>query len=79
MLQFAPQRMARHDAEIAADVGDDGADRATAYLGSDLLRRRQADPRVYPRIKSGGGDKGLAEGGGVGGPGGGGSGRRPAA
>ena len=36
-LQFPPQRMARHDAEVAADVGDDGADRAAADLDCDLL------------------------------------------
>jgi hypothetical protein len=54
-LQFPPQRMARHDAEVAADVGDDGADGAAANPGCDLLGRGQADFRVYPRIKSGGG------------------------
>ena len=41
MLQFPPQRMARQDAEIAADVGDDGADRPAADLGGDLLWRGQ--------------------------------------
>jgi hypothetical protein len=56
--------MARHDAEIAADVSDDGADRAAADLGGDLLGRGQADAGV----------KGLA--GGVGGPSGGRSGGR---
>jgi len=56
--------MVRHDAEIAADVGDDSADRAAANLGGDLLGRGQADPRVN------------AGGGGVGGSGGGGSGAR---
>jgi hypothetical protein len=41
-LQFPPQWMVRHDAEIAADVGDDRADRSAADLGDNLLRRRQA-------------------------------------
>ena len=40
-LQFPPQRMARHDAEVASDVSDDGADRASADLGCDLLGRGQ--------------------------------------
>jgi hypothetical protein len=29
-LQFPPERVAGHDAEVAADVGDDGADRLAA-------------------------------------------------
>ena len=41
-LQLPPQRMAGHDAEIAADIGEDGADRAAADLGGDLRRRGQA-------------------------------------
>src|SRR6185437_8876907 len=32
-IQFAPQRVVRHDAEIAADVGDDDAERAAADRG----------------------------------------------
>ena len=36
-VQFVPQWMARRDAEIAADVGEDGADRLTPDLGRDLL------------------------------------------
>ena len=39
--RFPPQRMGRHDAEVAADVGDDGTDRPTAHLGGDLLRRER--------------------------------------
>ena len=35
--------MARHYAEVAANVGDYGADRATADLGGDLLGRGQAE------------------------------------
>ncbi len=41
-LQFAPQRIGRHDAEIAADIGEDGADGAAADLGGDLLGGGQA-------------------------------------
>ena len=40
--QFPPQRMARHDAEVTTDVGDDGADRPAADLGGDLRRGGQA-------------------------------------
>ena len=36
-VQFAPQRMGRVDAEVAADVGEDGADGLTAHLGGDLV------------------------------------------
>ena len=43
IAHLRPQRMARRDAEVAANVGDDGADRATADLGGDLLGRGQAD------------------------------------
>ena len=57
--QFPPQRMVRHDAEVPADVGDDGADRAAADPGCDLLGC--GHPRVKP------GDKGIVDGGGVGG------------
>jgi len=39
--EFPPQRMAGQDAEIAADIGDDDADRPAADLGCDLLRRGQ--------------------------------------
>ena len=38
MLQFAPQRMARQDAEIAADIGNDGTDGPMADLRGDPLR-----------------------------------------
>ncbi len=40
--ELAPQRMARHDAEIAADIGDDGPDRPAADFGRDLRRRGEA-------------------------------------
>jgi hypothetical protein len=47
--QFRPQRIVRQDAEIAADVGEDGADWPVAdqrvepggMLSRDLLRRGQ--------------------------------------
>jgi hypothetical protein len=49
--QVPPQRMGRHDAEIAADVGDDGADRPATDLGGDLFLRGQAsEARVLGRI-----------------------------
>lgn len=44
-LQLIPQRIAGQDAEIEADIGEDGADRAAANLGGDLCRRRQASKR----------------------------------
>jgi hypothetical protein len=51
--QFPPQRMARHDAEVTTDVGDDGADRPAADLGGDLRRGGQAsEARV--RLAGGG-------------------------
>ena len=58
--------MARHDAEVATDVGDDGADRATADLGGDLLGRGYADRSgelvapATPRGGSGGGRSAVA-------------------
>jgi hypothetical protein len=41
-IQLPPQRMVRHDAEIAADIDKHGADRPAADFGGDLLRRGQA-------------------------------------
>jgi hypothetical protein len=55
--------MARHDAEIAADVSDDGADRAAADLGGDLLGRGQADAGVKGRAGGVGGPSGGRSGG----------------
>jgi len=40
--EFAPQWVARHDPEVATDIGDDGADRAATDLGRDVLGRGQA-------------------------------------
>ncbi len=40
-LQFPPQGVAGQDAEVAADVGDDGADRLAADFCGDLLRGGQ--------------------------------------
>ena len=68
MAQLPPQRMVRRDAEVAADVGDDGADRTATDLVGDLLGRG------YRRVRPG--DKGR--GGGFGGPGGGAGGWRSA-
>src|SRR5271166_5561642 len=39
--QLLPQRMARQDAEISANLRDDGADLPAADLGGDPLRRGQ--------------------------------------
>jgi hypothetical protein len=58
LAQFAPQRMARQDAEITADVGEDGADRAAAHHRvkpggkpcRDLLRCWQAGERRITRL-----------------------------
>ena len=32
--EFPPQRVARHDPEVATDIGDDGANRAAATRGA---------------------------------------------
>ena len=42
LLHVPPQLVAGQDAEIAADVGDDGTDPAAASFGGDLLCRGQA-------------------------------------
>ena len=42
LLHVPPKRVAGQDAEIAADIGDDGTDRATADFGGDLLCGGQA-------------------------------------
>ena len=45
MAEFVPEcpiEMAGRDAEVAADIGDDGADRAATHLGGDFLFRGQA-------------------------------------
>ena len=60
MLQFAPQRVARQDTEIAADVGDDGTDRAAADLGGDLLGRGQVSQKVVCLMGAPGGRLGSA-------------------
>ena len=41
-----PQRMARQDAEVATDIGDDSADRPAADFGRDLLRGGQVRGRL---------------------------------
>src|SRR5947209_7660797 len=41
LTEFRPQWMVRHDAEVAADIGEDSADRPAADLGCDLLHRGQ--------------------------------------
>ena len=45
VVELVPEcsiEIAGPDAEITADIGDDGADRATAHLGGDFLFRGQA-------------------------------------
>jgi len=44
--------MIRPDAEVAADVGDDGADGATADLGGDLLGRGWQSSGAFPASAS---------------------------
>ena len=39
--KFSPQRVARHDPEVATDIGENGASRAAADLGRDVPGRRQ--------------------------------------
>ena len=53
--QFPPQLVAGQDAKIAADIGDDGSDRAAADVRRDLLRRgEQRETRVGILEASGG-------------------------
>ena len=44
-LHLPPQRMAARDAEVAADIGDDGADGLAADFCGDLFRRGEAERR----------------------------------
>jgi hypothetical protein len=39
LVEFAPERMTGLDTEVAADIGEDGADRAAANVRGDLLGR----------------------------------------
>ena len=39
--EFPPEWVARHDPEVPADIGNDGADRAVADLGRDVPGRGQ--------------------------------------
>ena len=55
MAEFVPEcpvELAGHDAEVAADVGDDGADRPAPHLGGDFLFRGQAREARVPRVVS---------------------------
>ena len=45
VLNFPPQRMVGQDAEVAADIGDDGADGSAADFGGDLLWGGQVGQR----------------------------------
>ena len=45
VAEFVPEcpvELAGRDAEVTADIGDDGADRAATHLGGDFLFRGQA-------------------------------------
>ena len=48
-VQFFPQRVARRDAEIAADVGEDGTNRLTPDFCRDLVWGGQV--RSVPDLK----------------------------
>ena len=39
--EFPPQRVARHDSQVATDIGENGTGRAAADLGRDVPRRGQ--------------------------------------
>src|SRR5271165_3789864 len=52
--------MTGQDAEIAADIDEDGADRPGADLGGDLLRRGQAGEAGGGRLGGAGGGLGSA-------------------
>jgi len=52
-LHIPPQWMARRDAEVAADVGNDGADRTAAGFGGDLRRRGQVGETQVDRGRGG--------------------------
>jgi hypothetical protein len=53
VAEFVPEcpvELAGRDAEITADIGDDGADRAQAHLGSDFLGRGQVCEAQVPGV-----------------------------
>ena len=58
--QFAPQRMAGQDAEIAANIGQYGTDRPAADLRRDLLGRRHGRQSCVNRVSGPCGDVGRA-------------------
>ena len=66
--EFPPQRVARHDPEVATDIGENGAGRAAADLGRDVPGRGQTGDAWFARggaFVLGAGDARLARGGSV--------------
>ena len=47
--RFPPQRIARHDPEVATDIGENGADPATADLGRDVPGGAQTGDAQFAR------------------------------
>ena len=47
--EFPPQRVARHDPQVATDIGEDGAGRAAADFGRDVPGRGQAGDGWFAR------------------------------
>ncbi len=47
--EFPPQRVARHDSQVATDIGEDGAGRAAADLGRDVAGRGQTGDAWFAR------------------------------
>ena len=47
--EFPPQRVARHDPEVATDIGENGAGRAAADLGRDVPGRGQTGDAWFAR------------------------------
>ena len=63
LLHVPPQWMARQDAEVAVDIGNDGADGPAADQGGDLLGRGQVgETRIGSLGWRGGGRPGLGRG-----------------
>ena len=48
-----PQRVGWHDAEITADIGDDGGRRTMTQRGGDFLRRWQIGKAGAPNSRPG--------------------------
>jgi hypothetical protein len=57
LLHVPPELMARQDAEVAVDVGNDGADRPATDLGGDLLGRGQLRETRIGSVRGQGGGR----------------------